>query len=67
MNNPNENQTEEVPPSSGARGYVLLAFEFLWLILAMPVMLIGCVCGWMFGAFMSGVKQGHEDWVKWKL
>lgn len=34
----------------------------IWFIMAIPVMLSGCVAGWMFGAFMSGVEQGLKDW-----
>ena len=32
------------------------------IIFAVPVMLFGCFSGWMFAAFMDGVKKGAGDW-----
>ena len=63
----NDKTAEAAPGSAPPGGYVRLVCEILWLMLSMPVMLMGCVAGWMFGAFMSGVNQGLGDWKKWNL
>lgn len=36
--------------------------EILVMILSVPVMILGCLSGYMFEAFMAGVRQGRSDY-----
>ncbi len=37
-------------------------FNALWIIAAMPLVLLGCCCGWLYGAFAEGCEMGYKDW-----
>lgn len=36
----------------------------LCIFMAMPVILLGCACGWFYAAFADGCNTGYKDWNK---
>jgi len=36
--------------------------DLFWHVLAVPFVLLGCMSGWFYEAFMEGVQQGRSDW-----
>jgi hypothetical protein len=37
-------------------------FNVLWIIAAVPLVLLGCACGFFYAAFVEGCKIGFQDW-----
>jgi len=33
-----------------------------WITISLPLVVLGCACGWFYGAFIEGCDIGYKDW-----